>query len=238
MARIQCTHWHSWLQSLDAEPKSCFNLLQTEATWEFWCWNPGIQGKPQALPGCSLRSLTFSLALFLLLPALLSFQDPQGINSVHSLHYVHHGSTQIQGGSWYPQAVQIQIMLGWQLTLSFGTWWKCDFQPWRSPRVFYLLSPSFFALPKPQPSACPALKGCILINIVSNALGVVACCLLLPPTNCTLLHSTLYFLGVEKFHLLDPTVFQCLSPRVALRYTHHPTSVHNCPSLFSWDFLS
>ena len=37
-----------------------------------------------------------------------------------------------------PQNVQIQIMLGWWLMLFFGTWRKCDFQPWKSPEVLCL----------------------------------------------------------------------------------------------------
>lgn len=37
-----------------------------------------------------------------------------------------------------PQNVQIQIMLGWWLMLFFGTWRKCDFQPWKSPKVLCL----------------------------------------------------------------------------------------------------
>lgn len=55
-------------------------LLQAaaaEATWgHIWCWNLGGQGEPWTQPSCSFEASDFHFAFFLLLSALLSFQDP------------------------------------------------------------------------------------------------------------------------------------------------------------------
>ena len=83
VARIQHSHHCDPTSVSGQELKPCFKLLQAETTWDhIWCWNLGSQGEPWTLPSCSSRPLTFTFVFFLLLSALLSFQDPQGITSV------------------------------------------------------------------------------------------------------------------------------------------------------------
>ena len=81
--------WHDFRLWLGTEILLKAAVVRGHPRDHIWCRNPGIQGKPQPLPSCGLRPLTFALVLFL----LLSIQDMQSINSVCSLPY---GSPQIE----------------------------------------------------------------------------------------------------------------------------------------------
>ena len=117
VARIRCSHCRDPTSITGRELKSCFKPLQAKATRDhIWCRNPGIR---EVKVNRGLRpAMAWGPWLTLAL-------------SAHSLVAPRNNTG---GGRGISQAMQIQITLGWQVTLSFGTWWKRDFRPCRSPR--------------------------------------------------------------------------------------------------------